>query len=70
MVTLGIYVAKDGKKYDCRFLPDYKLAFAIGPLPEPENGAVSRGIVAEVFADSEESARRNLNKVIGEGSFE
>ena len=49
MKTLGIYVAKKWKKLCLFFFPEYKLAFAIGPLPE--NSVGSRGIFAEVYAE-------------------
>lgn len=65
--TLGIYITKKGESFACHFFSDHKLAFGVGPLPQ--EGVGSRGIEAQVSAESEEEARNKLKSALGEGSF-
>jgi len=68
MIELGIYTTKDGRDYDCHFLPDEKMAQAVGPLPSPGHVG-ARGVAFEVEAKSEQEARQKLAEVIGPGNF-
>lgn len=68
MIYLGIYQTKDGKEYDCNYIPADKIAEAIGPLPEPGQFG-SRGVAFEVRAESEQEARQKLVEAIGPGHW-
>ena len=63
MILLGMYTTKDGKNYDCHFLPGEKIAQAVGPLPD--RVGVS-GVAFEVRAESEQEARQKIAEVIGQ----
>jgi len=68
MIELGIYQTVDGKEYDCHFLPEGKVAQAIGPLPE--GGQIgSPGVAFEVSANSKQDAKEKLTREIGPGGF-
>jgi hypothetical protein len=66
MIMLGIYQAKDDKKYDCHFILDGQTARAIGPLPH-SGQAGPRGVAFEVGAKSEQEAKQKLAEAIGPG---
>jgi len=68
MIDLGIYQTVDGKEYDCHFLPEERVAHAIGPLPEG-NQIGNRDIAFEVHAENEQEAKQNLAKEIGSGHW-
>jgi hypothetical protein len=57
MINLGIFKSKSGKSYDCNFIPDEKIAQAVGPLPERVG---SRGVVFKTQAYSEQEARYKI----------
>lgn len=61
MILLGCVTTKNGKSFDCRYLPKEKVAEAIGPLPD-RTGA--RGIAFTVSAESEQEAMRKLSEAI------
>jgi len=63
MILLGMYTTKDGKNYDCHFLPDEKIAQAVGPLPD--RVGVS-GAAFEASAESEREVRQKIAEVIGQ----
>jgi len=70
MIPLGIYTTKDGKDYDCHFLPDGKIAKAIGPLPPPGPEYVgNRPEAFEVEAESAQEAKQKLAQAIGPGNW-
>jgi len=68
MIELGIYQTLDGKEYDCHFLPEGKVAQAIGPLPEGDQIG-SRGVALEVSAETEQEAKQKLAEAIGPGHW-
>lgn len=68
MIKLGIYQTVDGKEYDCHFLPEGKVAEAIDPLPEGDQIG-SRGVAFKVSAETEQGAKQNLAKEIGQGHW-
>ena len=68
VIELGIYQTEDGREYDCHFIQDAKIVEAIGPLLDADQVG-SRGVAFMVDADSEQEARQNLAKVIGEGHW-
>jgi hypothetical protein len=68
MIELGIYQTVDDKEYDCHFLPEGKVAQAIGPLPKGDQIG-SRGVAFEVKAETENEAKQNLAKEIGPGHW-
>ncbi|MBA7665739.1 hypothetical protein ES703_73813 [subsurface metagenome] len=65
MIELGIYQAKDGKEYQCRFFPDEEIAKAIGPFPESGQSRFL-GPKFEVRAESKEKAKQKLAEKIGD----
>lgn len=67
MIDLGIYQTKDGKEYDCNYIPADRIAEAIGPLPE--TGVGSRGVAHRVKANTEQDARKKLAEKIDPGQF-
>jgi cadmium resistance protein CadD (predicted permease) len=66
MVRLGIFTTRDGKNYDCQYIPDEKMAQAIGPLPDHIG---VRGVAFSTRAESEQEAREKLPVKIGPGNF-
>jgi len=50
MIYLGALASKEGKSYDCHFIPEENVAQAEGPLPDRVG---ARGVVFETRADSE-----------------
>ena len=61
MVNLGIFKSKSGKIYDCHFIPDEKMARAVGPLPERVG---ARGVAFEIRAEPEQEARQKISVAI------
>ena len=66
MIGLGIFTTRDGKNYDCQYIPDEKMAQAIGPLPDYIG---ARGVAFSIRAESEQEAREKLAVKIGPGNF-
>lgn len=66
MINLGIFKSKSGESYDCHFIPDEKMAQAVGPLPDR---AGSRGVVFETRAVSEQEARDKISAAIESGTL-
>ncbi|RJP76539.1 MAG: hypothetical protein C4522_18335 [Desulfobacteraceae bacterium] len=66
MINLGIFKSKAGKSYDCHFVPDEKIAQAVGPLPERVG---TRGVVFETRSESEEEARQKISAAIESGAL-
>ena len=62
MKKLGIYSAKNGDTYLCHFIKEDSYAYAIGPLSS--NGVSSFGIKFDVFAETEEEAKKKLSQII------
>ena len=66
MISIGLFNTKEGKSYDCHFIPENSLVQAVGPLPPPgEVGA--RGVVFETNAESKEEAIKKIEKAIEQG---
>ncbi len=66
MNNLGIFESKTGRRYDCHFIPEEKMAQAIGPLPERVG---SRGVAFEIRAESEKEARQKISAAIESGTL-
>jgi hypothetical protein len=66
LINLGIFKSKTGKSYDCHFIPDEKMAQAVGPLPERVG---SRGVVFKTRAESEQEARQKISAAIESGTL-
>ena len=66
MISLGIFESKEGRSYDCQFLPEEKMAQAVGPLPARVG---PRGVAFEVQAESEEEARQKILSAIESGTL-
>ena len=66
MIILGIFKSKEGKSYDCHFIPEKKMAQAVGPLPERVG---ARGVAFEIRAESEQEARQKISAAIESGAL-
>ncbi len=49
MIKFSMFITQYDKNYDCYFLPDEKIALAVGPLP---GRAGARGVAFKVKAES------------------
>ena len=67
MKSIGIYTAKNGTTYLCHFIKEDNYAYAIGPLSS--NGADTPGIKFDVFAETEEEAKKKLAQIIDNSDF-
>ena len=65
---MGTYQTREGEKYYCLFLPDAKIALAVGPCRVSDSSTGVKGDVC-IDASSEEEAREGMRTVLGSGDF-
>ncbi len=66
MINIGIFTTKEGRSYDCCFIPENRSVQAVGPLPPPGDVG-ARGIAFETTAESEKEARIKIKEAIEKG---
>lgn len=66
MINIGLFPTKEGRSYDCHFIPENSSVQAVGPLPPPGHVG-ARGVAFETTAESEEEARKKVEEAIEQG---
>ena len=68
MKIFDIYTASNGETFDIKFIPEGRIAYAIGPLPQHPDDDVGSHVdeYVSVYAASEEQAQDRVIKAIEE----